>query len=311
MATIPTPHSGSVDYPSAMKRSIDRIPQSRLTRSRWELRVNARQLTIMWSVVSGLMFIVFLFGFYAGRERGLTRYLEENAREPIRLPILAQAPVQDVVHNEYASIAAEQVDKIPSEPTPPAVVADATPPTVSPLLAANDARASLAPHADVTGTTSTPAKATEPEAKSNTTTLANVESAATSPATPAVEKTKAAPAPVEVKKPATAKLAKVEEKKPLKAKADSKSTTAVQQDLSKGWYVQLAAKKTVEEAMAVVKDLNKLGLKSVVQPAQVRNTNYYRVLSGPYTDKKSAQASQGKLTDANLTSGSAFLKEVQ
>lgn len=375
MATFPNSQSGQNDY-QTIKRSSDRRVQGRKVREAWELRLGAKQLISLWAFICVTMFVVFLFGFQAGRERGLVKYLEENAREPVRLPVLAQAPMQDVVHGNYNSIAATQVENVemPSAPVhvasaaAPLAGSSAAPIAESPLEKIPDARASLGSKIKTEDLAVLKLKSSPSEQKVETTVAANpvnkieektlppllMEPAPTSAgaalgsleskdsvkpevtsepkeakteiskviepketsakAQIANDKTsqklatvsKKAPAPAEVKQAQTTPA-----KSKAVIKASSKGTTSVQQNPSRGWYIQLAAKKTVEDAMEVVGAVSSAGSKTVVQPAQVRNTNYYRVLVGPFSDKKAAQSAQDKISGALTPGISPFIKEIQ
>ncbi|MCB0325119.1 MAG: hypothetical protein KDD69_16155, partial [Bdellovibrionales bacterium] len=62
------PHAETTELPELRPRNFEKQPMPR-----WELRIAIGQVVILWAVLAGMMVMVFLFGFHAGREQGLSR----------------------------------------------------------------------------------------------------------------------------------------------------------------------------------------------------------------------------------------------
>jgi len=89
-----------------------------------------------------------------------------------------------------------------------------------------------------------------------------------------------------------------------------KNKVLTDQSVVKGWYIQVAAVESNKEALSLQGRLKSAGVSSYVQDARVKNTRYYRVLAGPYSDRRQGEAALSKIKKASGTKGEPFLKRI-
>jgi cell division septation protein DedD len=102
--------------------------------------------------------------------------------------------------------------------------------------------------------------------------------------------------------------------KPVKAEEPSKASenqNLVRQVLPQGFFAQVAAPTKLNEAEDIAKRLKRSGFPVVIETANVRGENYYRVLVGPEQDKVTADRLVGQLQRERYLSGAPFIRRVK
>lgn len=78
-----------------------------------------------------------------------------------------------------------------------------------------------------------------------------------------------------------------------------------------GWYIQIAATKTKEDADRIATKIKSRNYLASHEMAKVGNSTYYRVLVGPYTTRAEAEKNRQKISKKKLTKAAPFLKRVR
>ena len=112
---------------------------------------------------------------------------------------------------------------------------------------------------------------------------------------------------------ATAVIPKTEEKKEsaLTKVDNQKGGTLVKAVLPKGWYAQVAAPKGLADAEAMGKKLKSAGFSVVVERAEVRSEQYFRLLVGPEATKATAERLIAQLKREKSIKTDPFLRMVK
>lgn len=101
-------------------------------------------------------------------------------------------------------------------------------------------------------------------------------------------------------------------KAPKETPAEESSREAtVRSVLPDGWFAQVAAPKKLSEAEAMVQKLRKAGFAVVVESANVRGENYYRVVVGPEASRVQAERLVEQLKRESSISGNPFVRRVR
>lgn len=122
--------------------------------------------------------------------------------------------------------------------------------------------------------------------------------------------TAVAPAPAKVPPATVSPITVASATSPVGKKVESENKVSTGQNVSKGWYIQVAAVESNKEAQALQGRLKGAGVSSYVQDARVKNTRYFRVLAGPYSDRGQGEAALSKIKKASGTKGEPFLKRI-
>ncbi len=312
----------------------------------WEVRLSFWQLFTAWAVIAGGMVGVFFFGLIAGQEGGLKQALEDQAKQIVRLPV--EPLSEDVEHGiDEADLGlggnfeGEKLDLAtlhksqPNNATPekkgesPAEVFDFRENRVSPPKTLRERAGTLDTKTEKVESAGFAAKSVAEAQKGDLTQtsrakLADVE-------TKKNEQAKIDSAPVtsnqaalELKKENVAHLEKLtdnlldktpkEQSQPIGSQVTKKTSsadTAPKLQTTAGWYIQLSAEQTREKAQVSVKRLSQSGFNAQVQDAKVKNAHYFRVLVGPYRERKAAESALIKIKQLALSKGEPFLKRVQ
>ena len=110
--------------------------------------------------------------------------------------------------------------------------------------------------------------------------------------------------------PATAPVALQPEKKTAPAVEAPATKIAVTKKLKKGYYAQVQAPKTVEEAEQTARKLRDSGFPVVIESANSGGQSFYRVLVGPEDKKVQAERFLGQLKSEKYLKGTPFIKPV-
>lgn len=309
--------------------------------ARWEMRIGLSHVIVLWAVLAGMMVMVFLFGFHAGREQGLSRALSLSAEETVRLPVAMPIPAKTEGQLAAdATSAAEQPTTSASqggnaEASKQAQVGESpkveAEPTFDFSKSGSGGNSKKGTVTTETAKGSAPGFSSKPalglfaeDAESDKKALAALEEAkAKAPTAPAAtqdakeKQVAAADKPglrqisPPLKKPTTASKpeAATEGIEPTSGASRIK-VQSVTTGLARGWYVQAAATRTKDDSAALVAKFGEKGLAGVVEEAKVRGGTYYRVLIGPFADKETAQNSRAAVKKSGITGGEPFIKHV-
>ncbi len=83
------------------------------------------------------------------------------------------------------------------------------------------------------------------------------------------------------------------------------------QQLSRGWFAQVAAPKKRADADALVGKLRKSGFRVTIENADVRGEEYFRVLVGPEDNRQMAERLIGQLKREKYLQGDPFVRMVK
>jgi cell division septation protein DedD len=86
---------------------------------------------------------------------------------------------------------------------------------------------------------------------------------------------------------------------------------SVTSNLKTGWYAQIAAPQRVEDANKLAAKLRASGFPAVIEKAQVRGQQYFRVLAGPEGGRGQAEQLVGQLKRERYLSGDPFIRMVK
>jgi cell division protein FtsN len=122
---------------------------------------------------------------------------------------------------------------------------------------------------------------------------------------PAVEKINPKEANAANPKPAVTTSA------PKKALVVDQKPSSPQSVIGNGWYAQVAAPQRLADAQNLTKNLKKAGFKVVIENANVRGQQYYRVLVGPDESRQQAEQLVRQLKRESAISGEPFLRLIK
>lgn len=124
--------------------------------------------------------------------------------------------------------------------------------------------------------------------------------------------------PIEIQKPEIKTEVKKEEKVEAKVVEVKKqelpkieATPKVKNEISKGWFAQVAAPQEFSDAQAIISKLKSSGFKASIENATVRGQSYYRILVGPEEKKEQAERLVQQLQRESYLKGAPFLRFVK
>ena len=94
-------------------------------------------------------------------------------------------------------------------------------------------------------------------------------------------------------------------------KTAATSSLIPQKDIPSGWFAQIAAPKQIDDARQLGDKLKKSGFAVVIEAAQVRGEDYFRVLVGPENSKSQADVLLKQLKRETYLKGEPFLRMVK
>lgn len=112
------------------------------------------------------------------------------------------------------------------------------------------------------------------------------------------------------KAPVAKAKAAVEEKTAVK-EAPKKQQSFVVKSVPTGYYAQVAAPKTLDEAEALARKLKKSGFPVVVESSSLNKAPFYRVLVGPEDNKVQGERLVGQLKSERYINGTPFIRKVK
>ncbi len=286
------------------------------TRSKWEIRLNILQLLLLWFILAAAIVGVFFVGLIVGQDHGLQTALNEQAKQLLRFPVDVppERVTNDISENDVA-----EVDKLASVKTPESatrrapvieqkteVVTSVSPPETP----AKDVREIVPPTAAksvVAGFNALPAgeelKPVEraPAKSDEQIKIGDTRNEA------AEEQDDEGASAQEATPPPIATTAPEREQKVITAGTARDNSLA---EPTSGWYVQVSAAKSKQEALSIRDRLEATGVPSRIQQAQVKNVLYYRVLAGPYSERKQVEAALSRIKGLPMTRGEPFIKRI-
>lgn len=263
-----------------------------------EGKFTLKQLIIFWSVTALMMLAVFVSGYRAGKEEGAREILDKSSRQMVRLPVA----MPQMVKTDKSKLNKNE---------------EVTPSNVSDPDEITKQERKI----DFTKSESLPAKELPPVVEKKTTEVKKEIVNVVTPPVPKVVKKEEPyeeiypgrrlfPPPGAAKKlePEVVPVEAVElPSKPTPPPAPSIESLAP----SPGWYVQVAAARSKEEAMELSKKLSGKGLDSKVEEASTRTGTYFRILVGPYGDRGKALGDRTTIKSTAGVSGEPFIREVK
>ncbi len=118
--------------------------------------------------------------------------------------------------------------------------------------------------------------------------------------------------PVKVKEPTVEKVApaeKVAQDSSTATPGKSSKAPAVVKKVPPGYFVQVAAPKTVKEAEVIAKRLKGSGFPVVIEDFSTGKSPYFRVLVGPEDNKVQAERLVGQVKREQYISGNPFIRQ--
>lgn len=91
----------------------------------------------------------------------------------------------------------------------------------------------------------------------------------------------------------------------------SEASSAVRKVVPSGYFAQIAAPKTLNEAEVIAKKLKRSGFPVVVEPTAVAGQSFFRVLVGPEENKVQADRLVSQLKGESYISGTPFIRKVK
>lgn len=314
--------------------------------SRWELRLGLFQVVILLGLTMGLLTCTFFLGYFSGRQVGQDAALSANLSSTIRLPIDAtdqaeridEGESQRVASEVYAKLNDNNIEKQPgtdgktqADDVPKLGAIDST--DVAPIdnIPQEDVAAGqkgAAEKSQPTADTAEAAMTVEPTNVSREQLLKQVialeeskpkekesDDLPVKEKAAAAQKTVVVPTPLPTIKP-TETVAKVTPTKiaptPKPTKTPKATAKAEKGEVvQKGWFAQVAAPKKKEDATELSRQLRKSGFSVIVEVAQVKGQQYYRILAGPESSKEQAEKLVDQLKREPYIPTKPFIRQIK
>jgi cell division septation protein DedD len=258
---------------------------------RGAMKLTFKQILLFWSVTLVMMLVVFVSGYKAGKVEGAREVLDQVDQQMVRLPIIrpssiyaetnegAELPLSDdSVYQPEGMVDTRKIDftkeaELPLSEKPDLNLSPPSPqlPSVIPQKKPEDLYEEIYPGK----------KLFPPPSSKN-----DVE---------------------EIEELSLIQPLPPKEVKPLKPKEVPLSNFAP----VPGWYVQVAAAPSKADAMNLHGKITGEDLSVSIEEASIRDKTYFRILVGPYEDRKTALSNRGKIKSASGISGEPFIRQVK
>jgi cell division septation protein DedD len=86
---------------------------------------------------------------------------------------------------------------------------------------------------------------------------------------------------------------------------------SVRAKIPTGWYVQVAAPRKVQDATEIAKKLQRSGIPVMIESAQVRGEDYFRVVAGPQAQRAGAEKLLTQIKSKGSVKGDPFVRAVR
>ncbi len=268
------------------------------------MKLGLKQIILFWSVTLIMMLVVFVSGFKAGKVEGAREILDQVDQQMVRLPVvrpynLLSESDSDVVSSKDSSktvtdtkLNALQQEDSRIDFTKEEKLPSASPPVVAPVVAKKEmpkevSKVQSGKKEEVYEEIYPGRKLFPPPSQKleEDTTEALQEEAVIEPLLPEIA---APPAAAQVKKPSIETYAP-----------------------TPGWYVQIAAAPSQEDARRHLEKMSGHSLEVKIEEASIRDKVYYRILVGPYGERKDALSNRGRIKTASGVSGEPFIRQVK
>jgi cell division protein FtsN len=281
------------------------------------MHLNFSQVVIMWSVIAGLMVMSFLAGLYAGREQGLDSALEDYRQQGGRVQLATPQAMSDEAEKELLSLRDTSPSSIAAEAESAKVPISESDPNKDIAFDFSEHRISESEISeDTTSKSGVSEKNRDSEQKSK-----KVPSASDLQLFEKQETSETKEKPnLKQEKESILKKEQIKEKvipsSPLvvKSKASQDKKKSVEETASKlsaGWYVQVAAARSMGQAESSLALCQKHGFKALIESAKVGNNQYYRVLVGPYSSSELASKIKNEVVRKKVSKTEPFLKRTR
>lgn len=111
--------------------------------------------------------------------------------------------------------------------------------------------------------------------------------------------------------PPTAVVSKGATEKIQPAPVKQEVAIPVKRSVPVGWYVQVSAQKNLEDANKTASSLRRAGFPVLIEAAQVRGEDYYRVVAGPKSQRTAADKLLAQMKGKKLVQGDPFVRAVK
>lgn len=310
--------------------------------TRWELRLGVFQVVVLLGLIMGLLTCIFFLGYFSGREVGHNAALTASLTNTIRMPIGEADQADRIDEDSSRKVASEVYARLNDNGAEAAKTQDVQKQADMPRLGAIDSTTD-APVDVVEGgvppsgengaaagvvspdpeNTPLPSRdqllkqvieleAQQPPAPAGADTDSPGDAAmADGQAVKPQEKVSPPPAPTSTIKPRETPTPKATATpRPTKTPKVEKAQTGGEQ-LSRGWFAQIAAPRKKEDAAELSRQLRKSGFGVMVEVAQVRGEQYYRVLAGPENSKAQAEKLIEQLKREPYIQTQPFLRQIK
>jgi cell division septation protein DedD len=262
-----------------------------ITSSRGTMKLTFKQILLFWSVTLVMMLVVFVSGYKAGKMEGAREVLDQVDQQMVRLPVIRPSSIyadseegaelashDDAVFQPEGMIDNRKIDftKEAGLPLNEKSANDLSPP--SPQL---PSVASRKDPKELYEEIYPGRKLFPPPSSKND--FEEIEEV------PLIE-----PFPPRVVEPPKPKEVPLSNFAPVP-----------------GWYVQVAAAPSKADAMNFQSKISGEDLSVSIEEASIRDKTYYRILVGPYDDRKEALSNRGKIKSASGVSGEPFIRQVK
>ena len=78
-----------------------------------------------------------------------------------------------------------------------------------------------------------------------------------------------------------------------------------------GWYVQVAAPRKIDEANEIAASLKRAKIPVMIEAAQVRGEEYFRVVAGPQPQRSGAEKIMAQIKSKTSLKGDPFVRAVK
>jgi hypothetical protein len=281
-------------------QTVPREPGAASGLSQKEVKLTLKQIILFWSVTLVMMLVVFVTGFKAGKLEGANQVLDQIDQQMVRLPVIRPHDIKSDELNksgmdaETASEARSQGASGAQGEMDEGSKIDFTKEATLPLKESGKVDSPQAGSVQTAGRTKREEVYEEIYPGKNL---------FLPPAQKSMEADK-----TDVTQPVLPGIGS-----PAGNDIQDGSADMFLNDYAPvpGWYVQVAAAPSEDDAQNYLQRIMAKGLDVRIEEASIRDKIYYRILVGPYSDRKDALGNRGKIKAASGVSGEPFIRQVK
>lgn len=259
----------------------------------WEVRLGTMHVAILLGLITGSMACAFYFGFYTGQDTGYERAYAANMNQAVRLPITVDNLPEQIADESVTEVYARLNDDVARLPQIEEGV---------PFNANLDSGGHLQVDSVEPAEQSVPPPAAIAAPEKPVAKVAKVNEQVQKE--PVKELSKAAVSKV-IEKPAATNGNKTA------ALNNSSKPVQITTNVPKGWFAQVAAPKAKADAEQLARTLRGSGFPVVIENANVRGQQYFRVLVGPEGSRDQGERLIAQLKREGSVKGDPFLRSVK